>query len=114
MDNSYEAMERMLEFGMGASLAQQMMRTMNECMQQTTIPIVQVQAPPMPQPTIREFYAVIDENVAGPFNEGQLAELVKNKKVTAETYVWAKGMSNWSLAKQIPEVNKAIILNSEL
>ncbi|MCF0186438.1 MAG: DUF4339 domain-containing protein [Bacteroidaceae bacterium] len=111
MDNTGDAMERMLELGMGAGLASQMMRTMNECMQQTHIPQVQVPPLEMPQASVAKFYVVIDDSVAGPFDDEQLLALAKGKKLTKDTFVWAKGMPQWVAARQVPEVNKAIIIS---
>lgn len=110
MGTDFSPMERMLEMGLGLGLAQQMMRTMNECMQTTQVPQVTLQSPQMPSTDNRQYYAVVDEKVSGPFSESELTVMSQNQKLKRDTYVWKQGMQNWVLAQDVPEVNKILIL----
>lgn len=113
MEHDYDPIERMLELGMSMSVANQMMQTMNNCMNQTQVPTVQNMMPSMPGKQTNqdhEFYIVVDNNVAGPFKSNELTVLVKSGRLNAETMVWTKGMSNWAPAQTIPEINKVLML----
>lgn len=41
---------------------------------------------------------------AGPFNWQQLKQLVQNGQLTTQSYVWKEGMSQWTFAGQIAEL----------
>ena len=56
------------------------------------------------------FYVVVDGKQAGPLNKSELARLVKNGIVTAETLVWIPGIAQWIPAQYIPDVNKLLLL----
>lgn len=112
-----DPLERMLELGMGLSVAQQMMKTMNQCMAQTQVPQVTMPAPQMPgscqtsqAAQQANFYIVANEAVAGPFTDDQLMSLARQKVLTADTFVWRKGMDQWLQARMVPEINKFLLL----
>ncbi|WP_213524093.1 DUF4339 domain-containing protein [Nonlabens sp.] len=106
-DSSFFSMDRLVEFGMGITVAQQMVRAMNESMTSMNIPGAMNQ---MQKPKEIFFYAMIEGFQAGPFSEHELARLIAEKKVSKETYVWMPPMSNWEMAEQIPEVLKLVAL----
>ena len=54
---------------------------------------------------------LVNNAVAGGFSEEELATLAKAKSLTSETMVWKPGMSGWMQAKNVPEVQKIILLN---
>lgn len=57
--------------------------------------------PPPPQIT---YYVSINSQNAGPFNLGQLQQLVTSGQLTPHVYVWKQGMANWDLAGNISEL----------
>ena len=69
-DESFFSINRLVEFGMGVEIAQQMVKTMNESMTTMHIPgaMNQVQSP-SPQ----FYYVIINGLQAGPFTEQDLA-----------------------------------------
>ena len=107
-DNSFFSMDRLLEFGLGMGIAQQMIKTMNESMTTMHVPGAMN---PMGQAKQSLFYAVIDENQVGPLSESELSRLIAEKKVAKETFVWMPGMSNWQIAENVPEVLKLVALS---
>lgn len=42
----------------------------------------------------------------GPLTDEQMAELVRDGVVQADTYVWRDGMSDWSMAAQCPGLDR--------
>ena len=107
-DESFFSINRLVEFGMGVAIAQQMVRTMNESINTMQIP---GSMNPM-QNTVQQFYYVIIEGKqAGPFSESELSRLISEKKVSKETFVWKPGMSNWEIAENVPMILKLVALS---
>ena len=106
-DNSFFSMDRLLEFGLGMSIAQQMVKSMNETMSNMHVPGAMN---PMGQVKHSLFYDVVEGNQVGPLSESELSRLITEKKVAKETHVWMPGMSNWQLAENVPEVLKLVAL----
>lgn len=105
-EDSFYSIDRLIEFGMGISIAQQMVRTMNESMR--TMHIQGSMNPMNPQQL--HYYAMISEKQVGPFSEFELAKLITDKKIINETYVWKTGLPNWVLAGSLPEILKIVAL----
>jgi len=111
MEQHYDSIDKMMEFGLSMAVAQQMMNTMNSAIGGMSVPTVQVQAPQLPGKT-PQYYAVLDDNVSGPFSEEELKSLVAYGKLTGESLMWRNGMSQWSKASTLPEINKLLLLGS--
>ena len=107
-DNSFFSMDRLIEFGMGMTIAQQMAKSMNESMTSMHVPGAMN---PMEQPKQKLFYAVLEGNQVGPLSESELSRLITEKKVAKETFVWMPGMSNWDIIENVPEVLKLVALS---
>ncbi len=108
MEDNFFAVDRLVEFGLSMAVAQQMIQSMNQSLDQMKV------AGPRPaqnaaQPDI--YYAIIEEKQAGPFTEQQMMSLINDKKVTKSSYVWKPGLANWLLAEQMPEILKLVVLS---
>lgn len=108
-NNSFSSIDRLMEFGMGMAVAQQMINTMNASISQMHIP--GAGSPMLPNQIKTLFYIVVNDNVAGPFDEKQLDTLAKARTLTADTLVCKQGARGWTQAKNLPEVNKILLLN---
>lgn len=106
-DSSFYSIDRLVEFGMGMAVAQQMVRTMNESMQQMKVPGT-FTMPQTQQSTL--FYAVVGGKQMGPLSEREVANLISEKMIVNETYMWKPGMLAWELAEKIPEVLRLVAL----
>jgi hypothetical protein len=107
-EGNFFSIDRLVEFGMGLAVAQQMVKSMNESMTNMHIPGAMN---PMEKPQKDFFYAMIEGNKAGPFSEQELTRLIAEKKISKETYLWMPGLPNWKMAEQIPEVLKLVALS---
>ncbi len=87
--------------GMGFAMANQMGQAMAKDGQPAQ-PSGQA-PPPLPQQAAA-FYAAIDNHQAGPFDTNALQQKVQAGQVTRETLVWKEGMSEWTPAGQVPEL----------
>ena len=103
-DNSYGSIEHLMEFGMSMAIAQQMMQTMNNAMQNMSTPQFKNTNVPLPQPI--HFYALVNDIPQGPLTETELSSHILAKRISEETMIWHGGIPGWMLAKQIPEVAK--------
>ncbi len=101
-------MDRLLEFGLGIAMAQQMIQVMNESMKNMYVPGAMNNLQPAQTQTF--YYALLDDVQAGPFSEQELSRLVAEKKVTKETYIWRLGMLQWQKAMELPDVLRLVAL----
>ena len=62
-DSSFFSINRLVEFGMGMAVAQQMVKTMNESMTNMHVPGAMN---PMEKPKEKFFYAMLEGKQAGP------------------------------------------------
>lgn len=104
-DNSFYSIDRLIEFGMGMAMAQQMVRVMNETMRQMYVP-GSIQSMPAAQPIT--FYVAINGRQVGPISESEFTQLVTTKQVTKDTLAWMPGMLAWKPIEQIPSILKVI------
>ena len=106
-DESFFSINRLVEFGMGMAVAQQMVNTMNSAMTSMHVTgsmnSMQTAAPQF-------YYAMIEGKQVGPFSEQELSRLIAEKKVVKETYIWKPGLQKWEIAEKLPEILKLVAL----
>lgn len=107
MENSFFSIDRLIEFGMGIAVAQQMVRMMNETMQNMYVP--GTMNPMQPSPS-NIYYVILDGQQSGPYSEGELSRLIGQKKITKDTYIWKPGMTDWQTAERLPDVLRLVAL----
>ncbi len=107
-DDSFFSINRLVEFGMGMAVAQQMINTMN-----STISNMQISGSmnPMHIPSPQFYYAIFEGKQAGPFSEQELSRLISEKKILKETYIWKPGMTSWQIAEKLPEILRLVALS---
>lgn len=98
-EHNFYSIDRLMEFGMGMAIAQQMVKTMNESIQSMHVPgsVISRSGQGL-------FFAVVDGKQMGPLSEEDVARLIRERKIVNETYMWKPSLSGWMLAEQIPEV----------
>jgi len=106
-DNSFFSIDRLVEFGLGMGIAQQMVGMMNQYMQSMYVP-GSIQSMPKPIPQI--YYVAIDGQQVGPLNDSELLQLVSKKKITKDSLGWVAGMQTWKPIEQIPAILRVIAL----
>ena len=102
--------DKMIEMGMGMTMAREMSRMTEQALHSNTQQANQV-PPPMAQPTA-QLYAAINNTQAGPFTEQEFITLIQKGLVTSSTLVWKPGLSGWVTANQLPETGKLLLLYS--
>ena len=107
-EDSFFSINRLVEFGMGMAMAQQMVKTMNAAMTDMHVPGAMN---PMQTATPQFYYAIIEGNQAGPFSEQELSRLIAEKIISRETYIWKPGLVQWEIAEKLPDVLKLVALS---
>lgn len=109
-DNNFFSVDRLVEFGMGIAMAQQMVNMMNQSMQQMYVPgsIQSMPQPKQQQPQL--YYVGINGQQVGPLNESELITMINNHSVNKDTLAWMPGMPTWKPIEQVPEILKIIAL----
>ncbi len=108
-----------MEIGLSFGLAQQMVNTMNKTM--NTMQVAGVNAGttggvPVAEVTgsgsgaADQWYAAIDGHLAGPLSERDMRQLIERDILVDDTLLWRPGMTAWTQAVDIPEVNKELLL----
>ncbi len=107
MNDSFFSLDRLVEFGLGMGVANQMVKTMNESMLSMHIPGAQNT---MQQAISKIYYVAVEGKAVGPLNDGELMQLIAQKRVNKETLAWMPGMSSWKTIENVPEVLKVVAL----
>ncbi len=106
-DDSFFSINRLVEFGMGMAVAQQMVKTMNEAMNNMHVPGAMNN---MQNVAPQFYYVILDGNQAGPFSEQEITRLISERKIVKETYVWKPGLLKWETAEHLPEILRLVAL----
>ncbi|MDE6296993.1 MAG: GYF domain-containing protein [Muribaculaceae bacterium] len=110
----FSSIDRLMEIGMSMGLAQQMVNTMNQTMNNMQIAGVNAgttgKTPPVIPPSTNQWYAAIDGHLAGPLSERDIHRLIERDLLVGSTLLWCNGMKAWKKAEDIPEINKELLL----
>ena len=93
--------------GMGFGMANQMAQTMSDMnKQQSKSNISQenqsINPPPVPETT--QYFFVINNEKAGPYNFNEVKDLFTEGKISKETLTWKKGMENWDKMEMLADL----------
>lgn len=91
-----------MEMGMGFVMAQQMGQMFNQQNQQN--PQSNQQMPP-PVPGVAQYFIAVNGQQQGPYTQQVLQQMVQQGTLTRDTLVWKQGMSSWSKAGDVTEIN---------
>lgn len=107
--DNFFSIDRLVEFGLGIGVAQQMVKSMNHALQNAHIPGAMNPMGGATRPP-SSFFVILDDKQAGPFSEDELSRLIAQGTVTKETYVWKGGMPRWERCENVPEVLRLVAL----
>lgn len=106
-EQSFFSIDRLVEFGLGMGIAQQMVGMMNQYMQQMYVP-GSIQSIPQQMP--QTYFVAINGKQVGPLNDSNLVQLINQKRISKDTLAWVPGMLGWKPIEQIPAILKVIAL----
>lgn len=114
MSTDFSSIDRLVEFGMGLGLAQQMVNTMNHVMNNTMVAGENAGTTGQQQLTCaayqNQWYAAVDGQQAGPLSDNEVRELISRSLIKGDSLMWCPGMQAWKYASDIPQINKLILL----
>ena len=108
-NDNFFSIERLVEFGLGMAVAQQMVQSMNHALKNTYI--AGSMNPVLSQRMASTFFVAIDGKQAGPFSEPDLTKLIAEGKLSKSTLVWMPGMPKWEVAENVAEVLRIVALS---
>ena len=106
-DNSL--FDKMIEMGMGMTIANQIPQMMNSVMPNQNQQVVASTPPPIVG-NVFQIYACIRGQQVGPLNEQECVQFIQKGLITKDTLMWKVGLPNWIAATQIPEIGKLLLL----
>lgn len=106
-NDSFYSIDRLVEFGMGMAMAQQMVQVMNQSMCQMYIP---GSSQSITTPSHQTIYVVMEGKSIGPLTECEFSHLVTEKRISKDTLAWMPGMLNWEPIERIPSILKIVAL----
>lgn len=106
-DNSL--FDKMIEMGMGMTMARQIPQMMEMAMPQQQ---PATNTPPAIKPDIANLYIANNNQQAGPFSEMEVKQLIANGVIKQTTLAWMPNMPQWMPAGQIPAINKLFLLTT--
>lgn len=108
MDESfYYSLDKLVEFGLGASVASQMISSMNQSIGSMATPGAGNATLPNAEPL---YYVANVGIVDGPFSTTELARMLRSGDVVKETYIWRPGMAKWDLVQNMPDVLRLVAI----
>lgn len=111
MSDNNSMFEKIVEFGMGMTVARQIPQMMDAAMSQAN-PQSVTNTPPEIKTDVANVYIANNNQQAGPFSEVEVKQLISNGVLTPSTLVWMPKMPQWMLANQVPALNKLFLLAS--
>jgi hypothetical protein len=105
-DNNFFSIDRLVEFGLGVTVARQMTDSMNHALRNTHIPGLQTDRIEPAQ----HYHVILDGKPAGPCSAQDLSRLLNEGKINKDSYVWRPGMSTWQTAENVPDVLRLVAL----
>lgn len=106
----FSSIDRLVEFGLGIGVAQQMINTMNHAITNTAVPGTPGTMMKSNQTPLVAYYAIVDGAQAGPLSTDELKRLITLGHVWSRTLMWRQGLGGWMHASDIPDVNKLLLL----
>lgn len=106
-DQSCFYIDRLVDFGLGMGVANQMVGMMKQYMRSMDIPgsIQQLQKSVVPI-----YYVAIDGKPVGPLNDSEMGSLIAQKQVNKDTLAWMPGMLAWKPIEEVPAILKIVAL----
>ena len=107
-DSDFFSVDKLVEFGLGLSISQQMVASMNYSLKNAITPGAENGL--IPSVAAEFFYFAIENQAAGPFTGRETLELIQQGKINKNTLSWKPGNTEWKKMEEMPEILKYIAL----
>ena len=95
----FNSIDKLVEFGIGMSMEQQMMNIMNQSMNQMQTP--QFKNTDVPIIKDKQSHVVLNDIPQGPLSKNQILTHLNHGDVNDENLIWCDGMNGWSKIKDV-------------
>jgi hypothetical protein len=109
-DENMFSFNRLIEFGIGMSIAQQLVKNFSEAKYDNRQESVGNEKQIV---NTKGYYAIIHGIQRGPFTEQEVIQLISEKQVVKETYIWREGMPSWTIAEKVPNFLRLVASGNE-
>lgn len=106
-DQSCYYIDRLVDFGLGMGMANQMAGMMNQYMRTMDIP---GSIKNLSKQVAQIYYVALDGQPVGPLDDGEMSRMISQKLVNKDTLAWMPGMLTWKPIEQVPSILKFVIL----
>lgn len=114
MNNDFQTIKRLVDFGMDPSVATHLVGTMNSLMSNMSIPGSMQEYCQMNKNNLFDassyWYIKNDSAILGPFVEKEILSLLLNKTITKDSLMWKYGMPIWEKASSLSEITHLVAL----
>lgn len=107
-DSDFFSVDKLVEFGLGLAISQQMVASMSYTLTNSVIPGSSNVLSPNLSPEL--FYFAPENQVMGPFAAKETLDLIQQGKINKDTLAWKPGNPAWKKIEEMPEVLKYIAL----
>ena len=101
-DSDFFSVDKLVEFGLGLAISQQMVASMNYTLTNSVIPGSSNVLSPNLSPEL--FYFAPENQVMGPFAAKETLDLIQQGKINKDTLAWKPGNPAWKKIEEMPEV----------
>ena len=106
-ENSFYSLDKLVAFGLGSSVADQLSESMNKSIQQMKIPGA---GNSTVQPHGVSYYIAVEGNAVGPYTLQELARFCIDGNLTHSSLVWQPEFEKWRPVSDCPELLQLIAL----
>ena len=114
MNNDFQTIKRLIDFGMDSSVATHLVGTMNSVMSNMSIPGSMQEHNQINNNNQSNassyWYIKNDSAILGPFVEKEILTLLLNKTITKDSLMWKYGMPVWAKASSLSEITHLVAL----
>jgi hypothetical protein len=107
-DSDFFSVDKLVEFGLGLAISQQMVASMNYTINNSITPGATHVLSTNLSPEL--FYFALNNQAMGPFSGKETLDLIHQGKINKETLAWKPGIPAWKKIEEMPEILKYIAL----
>ena len=107
-DSDFFSVDKLVEFGLGLAISQQMVASMNYTINNSITP--GASHVPTPNLSAELFFFALENQAMGPFSGKETLDLIQKGKINKETLAWKPGNAAWKKIEEMPEILKYIAL----
>jgi hypothetical protein len=107
-DSDFFSVDKLVEFGLGLAISQQMVASMNYTINNSLTPGASLVPTANLSPEL--FYFALNNQAMGPFSGKETLDLIQQGKINKETLAWKPGSPAWKKIEEMPDILKYIAL----